>query len=96
MRQGVHLSREDSGRKHLNSEEVRRGFLRPSLEETLAFERSRSVGEESWRRLWGPARYGFLCLSFVCLLFFFCFTHTFVSVFFCYRVKEFLPGLFLL
>ena len=36
----------DSGRRHLCLEEMSRGFLRPSLEETLAFSRSRSVGEE--------------------------------------------------
>ena len=35
----------DSGRRHLCLEEVSRGFLRPSREETLASNRSRSVGE---------------------------------------------------
>ena len=39
------MSREDSGREHLCSQEVSRGSLRPSLEETLAFNRSKSVGE---------------------------------------------------
>ena len=81
MRQGVHLSREDSGRKHLNSEEVRRGFLRPSLEETLAFERSRSVGEQKLAEVVGSCQIWFLmsffCLSFIFLLFYtyicFCF-----------------------
>ena len=60
MRQGFHLSREDSGREHLCSEEVRRGFLSPSLEETLAFDRSRSVGEEEEAEVVGTYRVQFL------------------------------------
>ena len=67
LRQGFHLSRVDSGGEHLYSEEVRRGFLKPSLEETLAFDRSRSVEEEEvaevvgsyqiWLRRWMPQRW---------------------------------------
>ena len=75
------MSGEDSDGEHLCSEEVSGGFLRPSLEETLAYNRSRSVGEEEKEGVVGSYRIRFLMFSFVFLLFFFCFTHSFVSVF---------------
>ena len=55
--------------------EVSWGFLRPSLEETLAFNRSRSVGDEEEAEVVGTYQIRFLlfffCLSFVLLS---CFT----------------------
>ena len=90
------MSREDSGGKHLCSEEVSRGFLRPSLEETLAFNRSRSVGEEKVVGVVGSYQVRFLVSSFsLSFVFFVLHTHLFLF-FFCCRVKEFLPGLCLL
>ena len=82
---GFLLSREDSDREHLCSEEVSRGFLRPSLEETLAYNRSRSVGEEDTDSVMGSCRIRFLmfsfCLPFVFLLFYklICFCFAFVA-----------------
>ena len=68
------MSCEDSGREQLCSEVVSRGFLRPSLEERLAFNRSRSVGEEEVVGVVGSYHVRFLmssfCLSFVFLLFY--------------------------
>ena len=97
LRQGFLLSREDSDGWHLCPEEVSGGFLRPSLEETLASNRSRSVGEEKWAGVVGSCRIPFplssLCFSFVFLLS--PHTHLFLF-FFCCQGKEFLPGLFLL
>ena len=91
------MLREDSDGGHLCPEEVRRGFLRPSLEETMASNRSRSVGEEEKAEVLGSCRIWFLlsslCLPFVCLLSLH--THLFLF-FFCCQGKEFLPGLFLL
>ena len=58
----------DSGRRHLCLEEMSRGFLRPSLEETLVFSRSRSVGEEEEAGVVGTCwiRFFFLfCFSLV-------------------------------
>ena len=56
---------EDSGRGYLYPEEVSRGFLRPSLEETLASNRSRSVGGEEEEGVVGSCRIRFLsCFSF--------------------------------
>ena len=91
------LSREDSDGGHFCPEEVSGGFLRPSLEETLASNRSRSVGEEEWAEVVGSCRIRFLlsslCLSFVFLLS----PHTHLLLFFfCCQGKKFLPGLFLL
>ena len=86
---GFLLSREDSDGEHLCSEEVSRGFLRPSIEETLASNRSRSVGEEEQEGVVGSCRIRFLLFSFVFLLFFLCLTHSFVSVFpFVARVRS--------
>ena len=76
------MSREDSDGEHLYSEELSRGFLRPSLEKTLAFSRSRSVGEEEEEGAVGSCRIRFLmfffCLPFVfllcCTLICFCFS----------------------
>ena len=79
------MSREDSGREHLCSQEVSRGSLRPSLEETLAFNRSKSVGEEEVAGVVGSCQIRFLlssfCLSFVFLLFYtlMCFYFSFVA-----------------
>ena len=79
------MSREDSGGEHLCSEEVSGGFLRPSVEEKLAFNRSRSVGEEEVVEVVGSCRIWFLmssfCLSFVFLLFYtlICFYFSFVA-----------------
>ena len=56
--------------------EVSRSFLRPSLEETLAFNRSRSVGEEEEAEVVETYQIRFLlfffCLFFFSFLFFFC------------------------
>ena len=79
------MSREDSDGGHLCPEEVSGGFLRPSLEETLAFNRSRSVGEEKQAGVEGFCRIRFLlfsfCLPFVFLLFYtlICFCFSFVA-----------------
>ena len=76
---------EDSDGEHLCSEEVSRGFLRPSLEEILAFNRSRSVGAEEKEGVVGSYWKWFLifffCLSFVLLLFYtlICFCFSFVA-----------------
>ena len=78
---GLPLSREDSDGGHLCPEEVSRGFLRPSLEETLAFNRSRSVGEEKEVGIEGSCRIRFPLFSFCLPFVFFCFIHSFVSVF---------------
>ena len=75
------MSREDSGGKHLCSEVVRGGFLRPSLEEILAFNRSKSVGEEEVVEVVGSYQVRFLMSSFCLSFVFFCFTHSFVSIF---------------
>ena len=58
------MSREDSDGEHLCSEEVSGGFLRPSLEETLAYNRSISVGEEEKGGVVGSYRIRFLMFSF--------------------------------
>ena len=82
---GFLSSREDSDGEHLCSEEVSRGFLRPSLEETLAYNRSRSVGEEEKEEVVGSYRIRFLmffiCLPFVFPLFYtlICFCFSFVA-----------------
>ena len=61
------------------------GFLRPSLEETLAYNRSISVGEEEKGGVVGSFRIWFLmfsfCLPFVFLLFYtlICFGFSFVA-----------------
>ena len=91
------MSREDSDGGHFCPEEVSGGFLRPSLEETLASNRSRSVGEEERAEVVGSCRIRFL-LSSLCLPFVFLLslhTHLFLF-FFCCQGKESLPGLFLL
>ena len=79
---GFLWSREDSDGEHLCSEEVSGGFLRPSLEETLAYNRSISVREEERAEVVGSCRIRFL-LSSLCLSFVFLFvtTHSCVSVF---------------
>ena len=82
---GYLLSREDSDGEHLCSEEVSGGFLRPSLEETLAYNRSISFGEEEKGGVVGSSRIRFLmfsfCLPFVFLLFYtlICFCFSFVA-----------------
>ena len=79
------MPREDSDGEHLCSWEVSRGFLRPSIEETLAYNRSRSVGEEDTDSVIGSCRIQFLmfsfCLPFVFLLFctLICFCFAFVA-----------------
>ena len=78
---GFPLSREDSDGGHLCPEEVSGGFLRPSLKETLAFNRSRSVGEEKEVGIEGSCRIRFPLFSFCLPFVFFCFIHSFVSVF---------------
>ena len=94
---GFPLSREDSDGGHLCPEEVSGSFLRPSLEETLASNCSRSVGEEERADVVGSCRIRFL-LSSLCLPFVFLLSlHTHLLLFFfCCEGKEFLPGLFLL
>ena len=97
LRQGFICRVKDSGGGHSCLVEVSGGFLRPSLEETFAFNRSRSVGEEEEAGVVGTCQIRFLmffpfssfCFSFVIH------THLFLF-FFCCQVKEFLPGLFLL
>ena len=74
---GFPFSCEDSDGGYLCPEEVSRGFLRPSLEETLAFSRSRSVGEEEEVGVEGSCRIRFLLFSF-CLPFFFLLFYTLV------------------
>ena len=74
---GFPLSREDSDGGHLCPEEVSGGFLRPSLVEILAFNRSRSVGEEKEVGVKGSCRIRFLLLSF-CLPFVFLLFYTLV------------------
>ena len=65
LRQGFLLSRKDSDGGHMCPEEVSGGFLRPSLEETLASNRSRSVGGEEEEGVVGSCRIRFLsCFSF--------------------------------
>ena len=65
--------------------EVSGGFLKPSLEETLAFNRSRSVGEEEVAVVLGTCQIRFLvfslCLPFVFLLLYtlICFCFSFVA-----------------
>ena len=78
---GFLLSREDSDGEHLCSEEVSRGFLRPSLEEILAYNRSRSVGEEEKERVVGSCRIQFL-MFFICLRFVFPLFYTLIG--FCF------------
>ena len=75
------MSREDSGGEHLCSEVVSGGFLRPSLKETLVFNRSRSVGEEEVVGVVGSYQVWFLMSSFCLSFVFLCFTHSFVSIF---------------
>ena len=71
LRQGFICRVKDSGGRHSYLVEVSWGFLRPSVEETLAFNRLRSVGEEEEARAVGTYQIGFLlssfCLSFVFL-----------------------------
>ena len=79
------MSRQDSGGEHWCLKEESSGFLRPSLEETLAFNRSRSVGEDEVAGVVGFRQIRFLmfsfCLSIVCLLFYplICFYFSFVA-----------------
>ena len=79
------MSREDSGGEHLCSEEVSRGLLRPSLEETFAFNHSKWVGEVEVAGVLVSCQIPFLmssfCLSFVFLLFYIliCFYFSFVA-----------------
>ena len=79
------MSQEDSSGEHLCSEEVSRGFLRPSLEETFAFNHSKWVGEVEVAGVVGSCQIRFLmssfCLSFVFLLFYtlICFYFSFVA-----------------
>ena len=75
----------DSGRRHLCLEEMSRGFLRPSLEETLAFSRSRSVGEEEEAGVVGTCwiRFFFFILFFPCYSFVFSFCYHTLIAFFC-------------
>ena len=78
LRQGFICRVKDSGGRHSCLVEVSGGFLRPSLEETLAFNCSRSVREEEEAEVVGTYQIRFLlfffCLSFVSFLvfFFFC------------------------
>ena len=81
LRQGFICRVKDSGGGHSCLVEVSRGFLRPSLEETLAFNRWRSVGEEEEAEVVGTCQIRFLMFSLCLLLFFFCYTRSFVSVF---------------
>ena len=60
---------------------IARYALRPSLEEILAFNRSRSVGEEEEAGVVVTCQIWFLMFSLCLPLFFFCYTHSFVSVF---------------
>ena len=78
---GFHLLHEDSDGEHLCSEKVSRGFLRPSLEETLCLTIRDWSGRNRRRGLGAPVGYSFLCFPLVFLLCSFCFPHSFVSVF---------------
>ena len=73
LRQGFICRVKDSGGRHSCLVEVSWGFLRPSLEGTLAFNRSRSVGEEEEAEVVGTYQIRFLLSSFCFLLFFFLF-----------------------
>ena len=86
LRQGFLLSREDSDGQHLCSEEVSRGFLRPSLEETLASNHSRSVGEEEEEEVVGSCRIRFL-LFFLCLPFVFPLSYTLICFYFSFVAR---------
>ena len=85
LSQGFICRVEDSGGGHSCLVEVSGGFLRPSLEETLAFNRSRSVGEEEEAGVVGTCQIRFLmfspCLPFVFLLLYIliCFCFSFVA-----------------
>ena len=83
---GFLLSREDSDGEHLCSEEVSRGFLRPSLEETLASNRSRSVGEEEEVEVVGSCRIRFLLFLF-CLPFVFPLSYTLICFYFSFVAR---------
>ena len=69
---GFLLSRKNSGKRHSCPEEMSCGFLRPSLEETLAFNRSRSVAEEEEAGVQGTYHVRFLLFSFCLSCVFFC------------------------
>lgn len=79
------MSHEDSDGEHVCSEKVSGGYRRPSLQETSAFNYSRSVGEEEVAEVVGSCQIQFVmfsfCLSFVCLLFYklICFYFSFVT-----------------
>ena len=85
LRQGFICCVKDSGGGHSCLVEVSGGFLRPSLEETLAFNRSRLVGEEEEAGVVGTCQIRFLmfflCLPFVFLLLYtlICFCFSFVA-----------------
>ena len=80
------MSCEDSDGEHLCSEEVSRVFLRPSLEETVASNRSRSVGEEEEEGVVGFCRIRFLLFLF-CLPFVFPLSYTFICFYFSFVAK---------
>ena len=77
------MSHEDSGGEHLCSKEVSRGLLKPSLEETLSFNRSRSVREEEEAEVVGSCQVQFLMFSF-CPFFVFHYFYTFISFYFAF------------
>ena len=85
LRQGLICRVKDSGGGHSCLVEVSGGFVRPSLEETLAFNRSRLVGEEEEAGVVGSCQIRFLmfslCLPFVFLLLYtlICFCFSFVA-----------------
>ena len=85
LRQGFICRVKDSGGGHSCLVELSGCFLRPSLEETLAFNRSRLVGEEEEAGVVGTCQIRFLmfflCLPFVFLLLYtlICFCCSFVA-----------------
>ena len=89
LQRGFICRMKDSSGRHSCSMEVGCGFLRPSLEGTLAFNRSRLVGEEEQMEVVGTYRIRFLlssfCLSFVFISCFllssFCLSFVFISCF---------------
>ena len=70
LRQDFICRIKDSSGRHSSLVEVSGGFLRPSLEETLTSNHSRSVREEEEAEVVGIYRIQFL-LSFFCLSFVF-------------------------
>lgn len=94
---GFRLLHENSGWEYFCSEEMRGGFLRLSLEQTLVFSHMRLVGKQEGAVDVGTCLIPFLILFVYCSFVFpFIFTFPFLSIFIVCQQKEFLPRLLLL